>query len=130
MRHLYVEQRELAEPVTLYYPTFAAAAEGGRNSRIWAGVHWPADNERGLKLGRKVGESVWRRAEQFVLGTASPAAAAFAALRPPFWFHDNKRRITPPILKRLRASQSTCRLRELACGGASGSMRCPRAHTS
>ena len=77
VRHLYVEQRELAEQVTLSYPTFAAAAEAAGISRIWAGVHWPADNERGLELGRKVGESVWRRAEQFVLGRrirdASPA---------------------------------------------------------
>ncbi len=90
VRHLYVEQRELAEPVTLSYPTFAAAAEAAGISRIWAGVHWPADNERGLELGREVGESVWRRAEQFVLGTASPASAVFAAQRPPFWFHDNE----------------------------------------
>jgi hypothetical protein len=89
VRHLYVEQRELAEPVTLSYPTFAAAAEASGISRIWAGVHWPADNERGLELGRQVGENVWRRAQQFVLGTASPASAVFAALRPPFWFHDS-----------------------------------------
>jgi hypothetical protein len=27
---------------------------------------------------------------QFVLGTASPATAIFATLRPPFWFHDNE----------------------------------------
>ena len=90
VRHLYVEQRELAQPVTLSYPTFAAAAEAAGISRIWAGVHWPGDNERGLELGRKVGENVWRRAQQFLLGTASPAAAAFATLRPPFWFHDNE----------------------------------------
>jgi membrane-associated phospholipid phosphatase len=89
VRHLYVEQRELAEPVTLSYPTFTAAAEAAGISRIWAGVHWPVDNQRGLELGRKVGESVWRRAEQFVLGTASPASAVFA-LRPPFWFHDSE----------------------------------------
>ena len=54
VRHLYVEQRELAEPVTLFYPTFAAAAEAAGISRIWAGVHWPADNERGLR-GRPQG---------------------------------------------------------------------------
>jgi hypothetical protein len=90
VRHLYVEQRELAKPVTLFYPTFASAADAAGMSRIWAGVHWPADNERGLKLGRKVGENVWRRAEQFVLGMASPAAAMFAALRPPYWFHDDE----------------------------------------
>ncbi len=89
VRHLYVEQRELAEPITLSYPTFAAAAEASGISRIWAGVHWPADNDRGQELGRKVGENVWRRAQQFVLGTASPASAVFAALRSPFWFHDS-----------------------------------------
>jgi hypothetical protein len=89
VRRLYVEQRELAQPVTLSYPTFAAAAEASGTSRIWGGVHWPADNERGQELGRKVGENVWRRAQQFVLGTASPATAVFATLRPPFWFHDN-----------------------------------------
>ncbi len=90
VRHLYVEQRELALPVTLSYPTFADAAQAAGISRIWAGVHWPADNERGLKLGREVGENVWRRAEQFFLGTASPAPAVFAALHPPFWFHANE----------------------------------------
>ena len=90
VRRLYVEQRELAQPVTLSYPTFAAAAEASGISRIWAGVHWPVDNERGQELGRKVGESVWRRAQQFMLGTASPPTAVFAALRPPFWFHHNE----------------------------------------
>jgi membrane-associated phospholipid phosphatase len=90
VRRLYVEQRELARPVTLVFPTFAAAAEASGISRIWGGVHWPADNERGEELGRRVGENVWRHAEQFVLGTASPTAAVFAALRPPFWLHDNE----------------------------------------
>ena len=75
VRRLYVELRELAQPVTLSYPTFADAAETAGISRIWGGVHWPADNDRGQELGRKIGENVWRRAEQFVLGTASPAAA-------------------------------------------------------
>jgi len=90
VKHLYVEQRELAKPVTLFYPTFASAAHAAGMSRIWAGVHWPVDNERGLELGSKVGENVWRRAQQFVLGTASPAAAMFATLRPPYWFHDSE----------------------------------------
>jgi hypothetical protein len=90
VKHLYVEQRELAEPVTLSYPTFADAAEASGISRIWGGVHWQADNERGQELGRKVGENAWQRAQQFILGAASPATAAFAALRSPFWFHDNE----------------------------------------
>ncbi len=90
VRRLYVEQRELAQPVTLSYPTFAAAAEASGISRIWGGVHWQADNQRGQELGRKVGENAWQRAQQFVLGAASPATAVFAALHPPFWFHDNE----------------------------------------
>ena len=90
VRRLYVEQRELAQPVALSYPTFASAAEASGISRIWGGVHWPDDNQRGLELGRKVGENAWRRAQQFLLGTASPATAIFAAMRPPFWFHDNE----------------------------------------
>jgi PAP2 superfamily len=90
VKHLYVEQRELAKPVTLFYPTYASAADAAGMSRVWAGVHWPVDNERGLELGRKVGENVWQRAQQFVLGTASPAAAMFATLRPPYWFHDSE----------------------------------------
>jgi hypothetical protein len=87
--HLYVEQRNLAEPIVLDYPTFAAAAEASGISRIWAGIHWPADNERGQELGRKVGEDSWQYAQQLFLGTASPATAAFLALRPPYWFHDS-----------------------------------------
>ena len=39
VRRLYVEQRELAQPVTLSYPTFEAAAEASGISRIWGGVH-------------------------------------------------------------------------------------------
>lgn len=90
VRRLYVEQRELAAPVTLSYPTFAATAEASGISRIWAGIHWPADNERGQQLGREIGENVWRRAEQFVHGMASPETEVFAQLRPPFWFDDDQ----------------------------------------
>jgi hypothetical protein len=88
VKHLYVEERELAQPVTLDYPTFASAAEACGISRIWAGIHWPADNEQGQRLGRQVGENAWQRTQQFMLGTASPATAVFAALRPPYWFHE------------------------------------------
>jgi hypothetical protein len=86
--NLYVEQRELSPPITLDYPTFSAAARACGMSRIWAGVHWPADNEQGRELGHKVGENAWQRYQQFVLGFASPATAALMTLRPPFWFHE------------------------------------------
>jgi hypothetical protein len=83
-----VEQRQLSPPVMLDYPTFQSAAEASGMSRIYAGIHWPADNDRGRELGRKVGEAVWDRAEQFLIGTAAPPAAALATLRAPYWFHE------------------------------------------
>jgi hypothetical protein len=86
VKHLYVEQRELAPPVTLDYPTVEAAADACGQSRIWGGVHWPDDIARGADLGRSVGENAWGRAQQFLLGTASPATAALASLHPPLWF--------------------------------------------
>jgi hypothetical protein len=86
VKHLYVEQRQLAPPVTLDYPTYEAAAEACGLARIWGGVHWPDDIERGQELGRKVGQNAWDRAQGFLLGTASPATAALATLHPPFWF--------------------------------------------
>ena len=95
VHHLFVEQRELTPPVTLFYPTFASAAEASGMSRIWAGIHWPADNEQGQILGRKVGETVWARVQQFLLGTASPADAVVTALRPPLWFAEGGRTDSP-----------------------------------
>lgn len=90
VNHLYVERRQLAPPVTLNYPTYEAAAEACGQARIWGGVHWPDDIERGFELGRKVGENAWDRAQQFLLGTASPATTALAALHSPFWFHQSE----------------------------------------
>ena len=86
VKHLYVEQSELAPPVTLDYPTYEAAAEACGRSRIWGGVHWPDDIARGADLGRNVGENAWDRAQQYLLGTASPSTAALASLHPPLWF--------------------------------------------
>jgi hypothetical protein len=90
VHHLYVELRELAHPVTLDYPTFEAAAAACGISRIWAGIHWPADNERGHELGLKVGDNAWQRYQQVVLAFASPPTAAFMTLRPPYWVHENE----------------------------------------
>lgn len=89
VKHLYVEQRELTSAVKLDYATYEAAAEACGRSRIWGGVHWPDDIERGWVLGRSVGEASWDRAQQFLLGSATPATAAFATLHSPFWFHQD-----------------------------------------
>ena len=90
VRHLYVEVRDLTRPVTLDYPTFEAAQAACGLPRIWAGIHWPADNQRGQELGLKVAENAWSRYQQFVLGYASPAIAAFMTVSPACWMHENE----------------------------------------
>lgn len=112
--HLYVEQRDLAKPVTLDYPTFASAAEASGVSRIWAGIHWPIDNESGQELGRKVGEMAWQRGQQFILGSASPAAAIFLALRPPHWFYES---LTPDHPAQFHATGDSLTI-DISAGGA------------
>jgi PAP2 superfamily len=89
VHHLYVESRDLAPPVQLDYPTFDDAAHACSISRIWAGVHWPADIKYGWELGSKVSEIDWQRYQQFVEGFASPANAAFMTLHPPYWMHES-----------------------------------------
>jgi membrane-associated phospholipid phosphatase len=128
VRRLFVEQRDLAEPVTLDYTTFASAVTASGMSRIWGGIHWPADDIQGRALGEHVGENAWQRARQFVLGTASPAAAVLAFLRPPFWFRDSDvadASSRPPV-----GSASTCRPAVTRCGAASSSTRCRQATMS
>jgi membrane-associated phospholipid phosphatase len=114
MSHLYVEQHELTKPVTLDYPTFASAAEASGASRIWAGIHWPIDDESGQELGRKVGELAWQRGQQFILGSASPAAAIFLALRPPYWFYES---LAPDHPVQFRSTEDSLTI-DVAAGGA------------
>jgi hypothetical protein len=66
VKHLEVEQRQLTEPVTLDYPTFASAAEASGISRVWAGIHWPADSRpgtrpkgRGIRLAARTAIHSW-----------------------------------------------------------------------
>ncbi len=87
---LYVEDRHLGRPETLDFPTYASAAEQCGQSRIWAGIHWPADNEQGLEMGRRIGEAAWQRYLQFTMGFASPATAALSTLQAPAWFHESE----------------------------------------
>jgi membrane-associated phospholipid phosphatase len=42
---------------------FNAKALEASNSRLWGGIHWRADNEVGLDVGRQVGDLVVERAE-------------------------------------------------------------------
>jgi membrane-associated phospholipid phosphatase len=93
---LYTEQRRLDQPVELVYPTLWSAAEASGVSRIYGGIHWPVDHTEGLELGRKVAEKAWRRASEFMLGTASPASAILADLGPTSWLRLTAEGDSPP----------------------------------
>jgi hypothetical protein len=83
----FIEDRVLNKPVLLSYPDFWSAAEASGISRLYAGVHWAAGNHEGLKLGRRVGEAVWTKAQSYLSGTASSVLAASTFLAPPHWYH-------------------------------------------
>jgi PAP2 superfamily len=47
-----------AQPVTLSFSTFSAAAEQAGLSRIYGGIHFPSGNSYGLTSGKKLGDTV------------------------------------------------------------------------
>ena len=86
MDHLYVENRDLAEPVTIAFPTFWDAAASSGASRRHGGVHFPVSDERGLALGRAAGDLAWREAQRHVGGSARPAPSGTQLTRA-LWAH-------------------------------------------
>lgn len=54
------EFKNFGDTVILKLPTFTETADMAGLSRVLGGYHIQADNVEGLKLGRKVGEEVWR----------------------------------------------------------------------
>ena len=63
-----------AEVMTYLFPDdaaeFNAKADEAADSRLWGGIHWRADNEVGIQLGRKVGALVVERAKSDGGGTS------------------------------------------------------------
>ena len=51
--------------VTLYWPTFTAAAEQAGMSGIYGGIHFMAGNLEGLKLGRQVAKQAYQKAKSY-----------------------------------------------------------------
>ncbi len=62
--------------VTRKFESFTAAAAEAGMSRIYGGIHWQFDNVEGLKVGRTLGEYVYRN-------TLQPRTAQRKALYPP-----------------------------------------------
>ncbi|GHO59996.1 haloperoxidase [Ktedonobacter robiniae] len=55
--------------VTLFWPTFSAAADEAGLSRQYGGIHFNQADHDGRTLGRQVAIQVWQKAEAFINGT-------------------------------------------------------------
>jgi len=66
--------------VTLQWGTYFDAADQAGLSRIWGGIHPPADDFAGRRVGAVCGLAAWSLARQFFDGTVAsrPAGAALA----------------------------------------------------
>jgi hypothetical protein len=62
------EPDNLGAPVILKFPSFTATADMAGISRVMGGYHIPAENIEGLKLGRKVGNEVFKKYLLYVKG--------------------------------------------------------------
>ena len=57
------------QPVTLHWASYYDAADQVGLSRIWGGIHPPADDFPGRSVGSQVGKSVWELARTFFDGS-------------------------------------------------------------
>ena len=62
------EPDNLGEPLYLKFPTFTATADMAGISRVMGGYHIPAENVEGLRLGRKVGNDVFKKCQSYING--------------------------------------------------------------
>lgn len=60
------------QPVTLAWPTFSAAAKEAGLSRRLGGIHFLQADMEAQKLGRKIADESWAKAQTYFNGTATP----------------------------------------------------------
>jgi hypothetical protein len=61
--------------VTLYWPTFEAAADQAGMSRRYGGIHFVAGDLHGRRLGEQVGDAVYAKSLTYFDGTAARGSA-------------------------------------------------------
>jgi hypothetical protein len=59
-----------SKPLTLQWATYYDAADQAGLSRIYGGIHIPADDFAGRRIGSRVGKQAWARAERYFAGNA------------------------------------------------------------
>jgi hypothetical protein len=65
------EPHNLGDTVTLRFSTFTETANMAGLSRVLGGYHIQSDNVEGLKLGRSVGNAVWKKYLVYIEGNKS-----------------------------------------------------------
>jgi hypothetical protein len=58
-----------SQPLTLQWATYYDAADQAGISRIWGGIHPPADNFAGRQAGAELGTNVWALAKKYFDGS-------------------------------------------------------------
>jgi len=70
-----------SQPVTLQWATYFDAADQVGLSRIWGGIHPPADDFAGRRVGATCGQGVWTLARKYFDGSVTNLPSALA-IRP------------------------------------------------
>jgi FG-GAP-like repeat/ASPIC and UnbV/Domain of unknown function (DUF6851)/FG-GAP repeat len=63
-------ERGPSEPIMLEWATYFDAADQAGVSRIYGGIHIPADDFAGRRIGSRIGKQAWGLAERYFAGTA------------------------------------------------------------
>jgi hypothetical protein len=67
--HLKIENGP-SRDLTLQWATYFDAADAAGTSRLWMGIHVPADDFAGRRVGAQCGKGAWERAQRHYEGTA------------------------------------------------------------
>lgn len=70
-----------AKPVTLQWASYYDAADEVGLSRIWGGIHPPADDFAGRRVGSQVGKEAWELARKFFDGSVVHSEVHIATRR-------------------------------------------------
>jgi hypothetical protein len=65
-----------SQPVTFQWATYYDAADQVGISRIWGGIHPPADDFAGRIVGSQCGQGVWALAQKYFAGNSAPSPVA------------------------------------------------------
>lgn len=68
-----------SQPVTLQWATYFDAADQVGISRIWGGIHPPADDFAGRRVGATCGQGAWALARQYFDGSITNVPGTLAA---------------------------------------------------